>query len=64
MFTFDASGQAKFLLWLRRLCTGQSCHICLEEIGLYGRALSSFQHEAGHHVSLVNAAIIAHYGAR
>jgi hypothetical protein len=30
----------------------------------FGRALSSFQHEAGHHVSLVNAAIIAHCGAR
>lgn len=62
VFTSDAAGQAKFLLWLQRVGAGQSCHICLEETGLYGRALASFLHKAGHHVSLVNAAIIAHYG--
>lgn len=62
VFTADASGQAKFLLWLQRVGAGQSCHICLEETGLYGRALAAFLHEAGHHVSLVNAALIAHFG--
>lgn len=61
-FTSDAAGQAKFLTWLQRVGAGQSCHLCLEETGLYGRALASFLHEAGHHVSLVNAALIAHFG--
>lgn len=62
VFTSDAAGQTKFLHWLQRVGAGQSCHICLEETGLYGRALAAFLHEAGHHVSLVNAALIAHYG--
>lgn len=62
VFTSDAAGQAKFLLWLQRVGAGQSCHLCLEETGLYGRALASFLHDAGHHVSLVNAALIAHFG--
>ena len=62
VFTSDPIGQAKFLLWLQRVGAAQSCHICLEETGLYGRALATFLHTAGHHVSLVNAALILHFG--
>jgi transposase len=34
----------------------------MEETGCYGRALAAFLHQAGHHVSLVNAALIKSYG--
>jgi transposase len=33
---------------------GQQVHFTLEETGIYSRALATFLHEAGHHVSLVN----------
>ena len=62
VFTADAAGHAKFLLWLDRIGTRQSLHLCLEETGCYGRALAAFLHEAGHHVSIVNAALIKNYG--
>jgi transposase len=62
VFTSDAAGHARFLAWLDRVGTRQSLHICLEETGCYGRALASFLHEAGHHVSIVNAALIKNYG--
>jgi transposase len=62
VLTSDAAGQAKFLLQLQRVRAGQSCHICLDETGLYGRALASFLQEAVYNVSLVNAALIAHHG--
>jgi transposase len=62
VFTADAAGHAKFLAWLDRVGTRQSLHLCLEETGCYGRALASFLHQAGHHVSIVNAALIKNYG--
>lgn len=62
VFTADAAGHAKFLLWLDRVGARQSLHLCLEETGCYGRSLASFLHQAGHHVSLVNAALIKNYG--
>lgn len=61
-FTADAIGHAKFLAWLERVGAGQSVHLCLEETGCYGQALAAFLHEAGHHVSIVNAALIKNYG--
>lgn len=61
-FKTDDEGHAKFLKWLDRVGTAQSLHICLEETGCYGRALGDFLHKAGHHVSLVNAALIKSYG--
>lgn len=61
-FTCDASGHAKFLVWLERVGAGQSVHLCLEETGCYGQALAAFLHKAGHHVSIVNAALIKNYG--
>jgi transposase len=61
-FVADASGHAKFLAWLERVGAGQSVHLCLEETGCYGQALAAFLHEAGHHVSVVNAALIKNYG--
>jgi len=62
VFTADPVGHAKFLTWLDRVGTHQSLHLCLEETGCYGRALASFLHQAGHHVSVVNAALIKNYG--
>ena len=62
VFTADPAGHAKFLLWLDRVGTRQSLHLCLEETGCYGRALAAFLHQAGHHVSIVNAALIKNYG--
>lgn len=62
VFSADAQGHAKFLIWLDRVGSGQSLHLCLEETGCYGRALAAFLHQAGHHLSVVNAALIKNYG--
>lgn len=61
VFTSDAPGHAKFLLWLDRVAGTHSVHLCLEETGCYGQALAKLLHEAGHHVSLVNPALIKSY---
>lgn len=61
-FTNDAAGHAKFMLWVNRVSQGQAVHFCLEETGIYGRALAVFLHQAQHHVSLVNAALVKHHG--
>lgn len=61
-FTSDAAGHAKFLVWLNRVGAGRALHLCMEETGCYGQALAAFLHEAGHHVSIVNAALIKNYG--
>lgn len=63
VFSSDAQGHTKFLRWLDRVGASKSVHICLEETGCYGRALGAFLHEAGHHVSIVNAALIKNFGA-
>lgn len=57
-FSSDSAGQARFIPWVQRVGQGRSVHVCLEETGCYGRALAAFLHQAGHHVSLVNAALI------
>lgn len=62
VFTSDSAGHAKFLAWLDRVGGGKALHLCLEETGAYGRALAAFLHEAGHHVSIVNAALIKNFG--
>lgn len=62
VFHCDASGHAKFVRWLDRVGAAKSVHICLEETGCYGRALAAFLHQAGHQVSLVNAALIKNFG--
>jgi transposase len=61
---FDAheEGFVKFITWVKRVSSSQMLHFCLEETGIYGRGLAAFLHEAGHHVSLVNAALIKHHG--
>ena len=61
-FTADAEGHRKFIDWLQRVSGGETVHCCLEETGTYGRALAAFLHEGGHFVSVVNAALIKHYG--
>lgn len=60
-FSSDTAGHCKFLLWLDRVAGTQSVHLCLEETGSYGQALGRLLHEAGHHVSLVNPALIKSY---
>jgi transposase len=61
VFTSDAAGHVKFLLWLDRVAGTHSVHLCLEETGCYGQALGKLLHDAGHHVSLVNPALIKRY---
>jgi transposase len=61
-FSADADGHRKFTGWLQRVSGGETVHCCLEETGTYGRALAAFLHEGGHFVSVVNAALIKHYG--
>jgi transposase len=60
-FTSDAAGHVKFLLWLDRVAGTHSVHLCLEETGCYGQALAKLLNDAGHHVSLVNPALIKSY---
>jgi transposase len=61
-FSTDAEGHRKFTAWLHRVSSGAPVHCCLEETGSYGRALAGFLHEGGHYVSVVNAALIKHFG--
>ena len=61
-FTSDAAAHAKFLAWLNRVGAGRTLHLCMEETGCHGQALAAFLHEAGHHVSIVNAALIKNCG--
>jgi len=60
-FASSPEGHAAFITWLQRTSQGRSVHICLEETGSYGLALAAFLHQAGHHVSLVNAALIKNH---
>lgn len=61
-FSSDDIGLKKFTQWLNRVSAGVSVHLCLEETGTYGRALAAFLHQSGHHVSIVNAALIKNFG--
>lgn len=62
-FTSDDEGHARFIKWVDRVAGGQSVHFCMEETGIYGRALATFLHQSGHRVSLVNPALIKSFGA-
>jgi transposase len=42
--------------------TAARVHACLEATGAYGEALSTYLHEAGHTVSVINPAAIKAYG--
>lgn len=61
-FEAHAEGFAKFIAWVNGLSGAQMLHFCMEETGIYGQALAVFLHQAGHHVSVVNAALIKHHG--
>lgn len=61
-FTNDSAGFAKLLQWIERLDQGQSVSFCMEETGIYSRALATFLHQCGHHVSVVNPALIKAFG--
>jgi transposase len=54
------AGFAELGAWLQRQRVAQ-VHATLEATGRYGDALAAWLHDAGHHVSLVNPAIIHAY---
>lgn len=55
------AGCAELLAWLTRH-GAHAVHACLEATGTYGEWLATTLVEAGHQVSVVNPAIIHHYG--
>jgi transposase len=54
------AGCADLLAWMRRHGATR-VHACLEATGTYGEVLATRLVDAGHHVSLLNPAIIHHY---
>src|ERR1044071_9182728 len=60
-FPNDADGFAQLSAWLTKYKVEQA-HACLEATGTYGEALSTYLHEAGHTVSVINPAAIKAYG--
>ena len=59
-FVNSPQGVAELLRWLARYAAGP-VHAALEATGRYGDALAATLHDAGHHVSVLNPAIIHHY---
>lgn len=59
-FANTAAGCADLLAWLGRQGAGQ-VHACLEATGTYGELVATTLFDAGHHVSVLNPAIIHHY---
>lgn len=62
LFSNDSQGFAKLLQWIERIDQGRSVQFCMEETGIYSRALATFLHQCGHRVSLVNPALIKAFG--
>jgi transposase len=60
-FPNSPDGFAQLSAWLTKYKAGQ-VHACLEATGAYGEALSTYLHEAGHTVSVINPAVIKAYG--
>ena len=60
-FPNNADGFAHLSAWLTKYEAGP-VHACLEATGAYGEALSTYLHEAGHAVSVINPAVIKAYG--
>ena len=60
-FANSAAGHAELLAWLHRQEAGL-VHACLEATGTYGVSVSEALADAGHTVSVVNAAAIEAYG--
>ena len=59
-FPNTAGGFQQLADWLHRHEVPR-VHACLEATGAYGEALAAWLHDAGHHVSVVNPAIIHAY---
>ena len=59
-FVNSPQGFADLLRWLAQYAAGP-VHAALEATGRYGDALAATLHDAGHHVSVLNPAIIHHY---
>ena len=59
-FANTVAGAAELLGWLRRQGADQ-VHACLEATGTYGELVATALFDAGHHVSILNPAIIHHY---
>ena len=60
-FPNSPAGFAQLSAWLMKH-TAARVHACLEATGAYGEALSTYLHEAGHVVSVINPAAIKAYG--
>jgi transposase len=54
------AGCAELLAWVTRQGAGR-VHACLEATGTYGELVATTLFEAGHHVSVLNPAVIHHY---
>jgi transposase len=61
VFSNSPAGFAQLAAWLMKH-TAARVHACLEATGAYGEALSTYLHEAGHTVSVINPAVIKAYG--
>ena len=61
VFSNSPAGFAQLSAWLMKH-TAARVHACLEATGAYGEALSTYLHEAGHVVSVINPAAIKAYG--
>jgi transposase len=59
-FPNSPSGFSQLSAWLEQHHV-ERAHACLEATGIYGEALATYLHEAGHIVSLVNPAQIKAY---
>ena len=61
VFSNSPAGFAQLSAWLLKQKV-ERAHACLEATGSYGEALTTYLHEAGHVVSVVNPAAIKAYG--
>lgn len=60
-FPNTPDGFSQLSAWLTKY-QAERVHACLEATGAYGEALSTYLHEAGHTVSVINPAVIKAYG--
>lgn len=61
-FENNKQGHRSLFKWLKKR-KGQSAHVCIEATGRYGDGVTTFLHERGFAVSVVNPARIKAYGA-
>lgn len=61
-FENNHKGHRSLASWLKKR-KAKSAHVCIEATGRYGEAVTTFLHERGYAVSVVNPARIKAYGA-